>query len=81
MHSVSGNRLDGNGTVDVYVWRYAALQIFIKDSCDVDVLENVVPGGYVNGLLLAGRVGDDCPQDYKRDIIFANHYFRSFRLT
>lgn len=39
--------------------RYVCLQIYIKDSSEVDYLENSVPSSYINGLLLRGRVADN----------------------
>lgn len=36
---------------------------------------------YINGLLLRGRVVEGLWEDYRKDVIFCNHYFRSFRLV
>lgn len=34
------------------------MQIYVKDSVDADGLENYVPDGYVNGLLLSRTLND-----------------------
>jgi hypothetical protein len=60
--------------------RYACMQIYIKDSSEMEPpLENLVPTSYINGLLLRGRVADNGVEDYRKDVIFCNNYFRSFR--
>lgn len=35
------------------------MQVHIKDSCDVDYLENLVPNQYINLLLLKDRISSN----------------------
>ena len=48
-----------NKIADIDSNRYICLQTYIKDSCDVDYLENVVPNQYINLLLLKDRISSD----------------------
>lgn len=60
----SGGKLSvENKITDIDSNRYICLQIYIKDSCDVDYLENAVPNQFINLLLLKDRISFEKEKD------------------